>query len=103
MRKIALAALAGTAGLLAAAAPSYAFTTYQVQTDGSNAAKYTDQSVGNSSNNGGFSFSMKSSEDGTDNFGVPGAYNNPDNANSQQAPSRDMGWQGTGYYLRPNN
>ncbi|KAB7739504.1 hypothetical protein F2P47_12355 [Parvibaculum sedimenti] len=102
MRKITLAALAGAAGLLAAT-PSFAFTTYQVQTDGANAAQYTDQSVGNASNNGGFNFSMKSSQDATDNFGTPGYYNNVDNTNSQQAPSRDMGWQGTGYYLRPNN
>lgn len=103
MRKIALAAIAGAAGLLAAAAPSFAFTTYQVQTDGANAARYTDQSVGGSNDSNGFNFSMKSSQDNTDNFGTPGYYNRTDNTNSQDAPSRDMGWQGTGYYLRPNN
>lgn len=102
MRKIALVALAGAASLMVSAAPSFAYTTYQVQTDGANAAQYTDQSAGSADNNG-FNFSMKSSQDNTDNFGTPGYYNRTDNTNSQQAPSRDMGWQGTGYYLRPNN
>ncbi len=102
MRKIALAALAGAAGLVVAAAPSFAYTTYQVNTDGANASKFTDQSVSNASDNSGFNFSVKSGDSSTDPFD-PAARTNLDNTNSQQSPSRDMGWQGTGYYLRPTN
>lgn len=102
MRKIVLAVLAGTAGLVAAAAPSFAYTTYQVQTDGANAAKFTDRGVSNASDTtSGFSFSTGTSSDGTDPFDPASRRFN--NSSSQQTPSRDMNWQGTGYYLRPSN
>jgi len=101
MRKIALAALAGAAGLVVAATPSFAYTTYQVNTDGANASKFTDQSVSSDNSSNGFNFSVKSSDGSTDPYNPPRT--NFDNTNAQQTPSRDMNWQGTGYYLRPTN
>lgn len=100
MRKIALAALAGAAGLVIAASPSFAYTTYQLQNsgDGANFAGSDDQQ----SSDHGFSFSAKSSTSAANPYD-PFANANLGAQETQQEPSRDMNWQGTGYYLRPGN
>jgi hypothetical protein len=102
MRKLAIATLAGAAGLMIAAAPASALSSYQIQTDGG--ANF-DGSPNTSSSNGGFSMTTKTSAEDP----VTGLPYGPGGAarfgaqQQQQDLSRDSGWQGTGYYLRPNN
>ncbi len=100
MYRMTLAALAAAAGILIAAAPSFAYTTYEIQ--GSNGANFASPDDQQQSQNG-FSFSTRTSTGSanpydpfaTSNFGAP--------QQQQENLSRDMNWQGTGYYLRPNN
>ncbi len=101
MRRIALAALMGTAGLVIAAGPSLAYTTYQLQ-NGGGGANFANSGEQQPSDNG-FSFSAKTTTsnpydpfDQSNNFG-------PQQSQQQQDLSRDMNWQGTGYYFRPSN
>jgi hypothetical protein len=102
MRKIALAAAAGAVGLLIAAAPASALSTYQIQTDGG--ANF-DGAPNDNSSKSGFSMTTKTSnEDPITGLPVaPRARFGATQNTEQQDLSRDMGWQGTGYYLRPNN
>lgn len=102
MRKITIAAALGAVGLMIAAVPASALSSYQVQTDGG--ANF-DGSPSNTTTNSGFSMTTRTSKEdpitglpiapGTANFGAT--------SSSQPDLSRDMNWQGTGYYLRPNN
>lgn len=98
MRKILLATSAGVIGLLISLAPASALTSYQINTDGS--SNFTDPD--DSSSVGGITMTSKT----TDSNGL--AFDNgPNNFSStpstqQDDLSRNMSWQGTGYYLRPN-
>lgn len=99
MRKIILATAAGVIGLLISLAPAAALTSYQINTDG--AANFADPD--NNTSIGGLHVTSTT----TDNNGL--SYDNgPVNSFSgaqqpqQEDLSRDMSWQGTGYYLRPN-
>lgn len=103
MRKIALAAAAGVAGLMIATAPASALSTYQIQTDGG--ANF-DGSPSGSTSRSGFSMMTKTStEDAA--TGLPLGANGSSNFGASQTTqdnlSGDMGWQGTGYYLRPKS
>jgi hypothetical protein len=101
MRKIAIAAAAGAAGLLIAAAPASALSTYEIQTDGG--ANFDGSPNSSSSSSSGFSMTTRTSEEDPA-TGLPlGPRARFGGATQQQEDlSRDMGWQGTGYYLRPN-
>ena len=93
MRKFVLAASAGAIGSLLALSPAFALTSYQINTD--NQANFQDPD-------------SKSPVNGlTINSSTEDAYGNTVNnfnssSSQQQDLSRDMSWQGTGYYLRPN-
>lgn len=96
MRKIILAASAGAFGLLAAAAPASALSSYTVNTSGGNgftADGITPPSRGVSINTTSSNYSASSA--GIEQF-------NYNQQNQQEELSRDMSWQGTGYYLRPS-
>lgn len=101
MRRIALATLMGAAGLAFAAAPSLAYTTYQLQ-NGSAQANFANSGGQQQPSDNGFSFSAKTTTSNpydpfdTSNFGAQ-------QPQQQQDLSRDMNWNGTGYYLRPDN
>jgi hypothetical protein len=99
MRIVALAALAGAAGLAFAATPSFAYTTNQLQNQ--SGANFTSGDDQQQSSDHGFSFSANTTTSA--NPYDPFAQANLSAQGNQQAPSRDMTWQGSGYYLRPNN
>lgn len=107
MRKIAIAAFAGAAGLMIAAAPASALSTYQIQTDGG--ANFDGSPNNDPVQKSGFSMTTRTTNDAVDPLtGLPAGPGTPNftgsgSQNGQQDLSRDMGWQGTGYYLRPNN
>tara|TARA_R110000868_G_scaffold177382_1_gene415810 strand:+ start:1324 stop:1626 length:303 start_codon:yes stop_codon:yes gene_type:complete len=99
MRKIILAASAGALGLLVAAAPASALSSYTVKADGGNG--FTADSITPPSRG----VSVRSTtQPSWSNYGYESAavdrFNS--NQNEQQDLSRDMSWQGTGYYLRPD-
>jgi hypothetical protein len=99
MRKITLAVAAGTVGLLLASAPAFAYSTYQIQTAETSAA--LNANANSDQQSSGFTMTTQTS---TDNQGPTfnartGNFSQP----SGQNLSGDMSWQGTGYYLRPNN
>lgn len=98
MRKIILATSAGAIGLLLSLAPAAALTSYQINTDGS--SNFTDPS--DNASIGGLSITSKTTDD--NGFITDNGTNNFSNTQQTQPEnlSRDMGWQGTGYYLRPN-
>lgn len=104
MRRIAIAALAGAAGLMIAAAPASALSTYEIQTDGGanfNGAPNT------SSSQSGLSVTTSTSSVDIDPvtglpYGPRARFGAAANQSQQEDLSRDMGWKGTGYYLRPN-
>lgn len=99
MRKIVLATSAGVIGLLISLAPASALTSYQINADGS--SNFTDPD--NNASVGGLTMTSKT----TDSNGF--SYDNGTNnfAGTQQTQqddlSRNMSWQGTGYYLRPDH
>jgi hypothetical protein len=101
MRKITLAVAAASVGLLAASAPAFAYTTYQIQT-AETAAALNDNANADQQKSSGFSMTTQT------NVSDPAApYGSPAAARlaqpQQQNLSGDMTWQGTGYYLRGNN
>ncbi|MDO8421974.1 MAG: hypothetical protein Q7S99_07405 [Parvibaculum sp.] len=99
MRKIILAASAGAFGLLVAAAPASALSSYTVKTDGGNS--FTADGVTPPSRNLSITSTTQPS---WSSYGYESAATDRFNSaqNDQQDLSRDMSWQGTGYYLRPN-
>ncbi|HEY4345248.1 MAG TPA: hypothetical protein VGN05_12935 [Parvibaculum sp.] len=108
MRKIAIAiaAAAGAVGLMIAAAPASALSTYQIQTDGGANLDGTPNAADQSKS--GFSMTTRTSADDNSSAinpdGTPNVNFGATNRTQQQNNlSGDMGWQGTGYYLRPNN
>ncbi len=99
MRKIILAASASAFGLLVAAAPASALSSYTITTDGGNG--FAANGITPSENN----LTIKAtSPDNWQNFGSDAVALDRYNASKvqQQNLSGDMGWQGTGYYLRPD-
>ena len=93
MRKLILAASAGAIGTMLAFSPAFALTSYQINTD--NQANFQDPD--SKSPVGGLTINS-STQDAYGN-----TVNNFNSSSSQQEDlSRDMSWQGTGYYLRPN-
>lgn len=93
MRKLVLAASAGAIGTLLALSPALALTSYQINTD--NQANFQDPDSKSPVNG----LTITSSTE--DSYG--NTVNNFNSTTSQQEDlSRDMSWQGTGYYLRPN-
>tara|TARA_R110002110_G_scaffold88766_5_gene231231 strand:+ start:5164 stop:5466 length:303 start_codon:yes stop_codon:yes gene_type:complete len=99
MRKIILAASAGAFGLLVAAAPASALSSYTVKTDGGNG--FTADGITPPSR--GLTVSS-TTQPSWSNYGYESAATDRFNSNQseQQELSRDMSWQGTGYYLRPD-
>lgn len=98
MRKMILAASASVFGMLVAVAPASALSSYQIQSDGG--ANF-DGTPNDKTSTGGLTIhSSTTSEFGgletpvSNNFGAQKA--------QQQDLSRDMSWEGTGYYLRPD-
>lgn len=100
MRKTILAVSASAFGLLVAVAPAAALSSYQIQ--GDDAASFADAQGGNSI--GGLSVTSKTTggADIDPSTGLPIQNFNQNEQSQQQDLSRDMSWQGTGYYLRPN-
>lgn len=94
MRKMILAASAGAIGFMIALSPASALTSYQINTD--NNANFRDPDT--TSPMGGLTITSNS-RNSLDNSTTT---NNFNNANQQDDLSREMSWQGTGYYLRPN-
>ena len=99
MRRIALAAFGAAAGLVIAATPSFAYTTYELQNQGG--ANFASGDEQQQQDDHGFSFSAKTTTSGNP-YDPMGAANFGYSQTDQQ-PSRDMNWQGTGYYLRPSH
>jgi len=104
MRRIAIAAIAGAAGLMIAAAPASALSTYEIQ---SNGGANFDGTPNTASSQSGLSVSTSTSTVDIDPvtglpYGPRARFGAAANQNQQEDLSRDMGWKGTGYYLRPN-
>lgn len=81
-------------GLVAGTTPAMAFTTYEVtpsQAAASHLVAEDEKPV----------FSIETSSGTSDGFYF-NRNGNRNSWNSKEAPSREMGWQGTGYYLRPD-
>jgi len=100
MRKLILAASAGAIGFMIALSPASALTSYQIQTNGGANFNGTNQS-----DSGGLTINSTTTEQSGLGYGYgqPTTTNNFNSSSSQQEDlSRDMSWQGTGYYLRPN-
>ncbi|MFZ3035026.1 MAG: hypothetical protein WA138_13560 [Parvibaculum sp.] len=94
MRKMILAASAGAISFMIALSPAFALTSYQINTD--NNANFRD--LDSASPTSGLTITSNS-EDG---LGNTPTTNNFNSTSQQEDLSRDMSWQGTGYYLRPN-
>lgn len=94
MRKIILAASAGAFGLLVAAAPASALSSYTVNTDGGNG--FASDNISPPPRQPVTMMAPAGSNYGAD----AAAINQFNYSNQQQEPSRDMSWQNTGYYLR---
>lgn len=93
MRKLILVASAGAIGTLLALSPAFALTSYQINTD--NQANFQDPDSKSPING------LTVTSNTEDAYG--NTVNNFNSTTSQQEDlSRDMSWQGTGYYLRPN-
>jgi hypothetical protein len=98
MRKILLATSAGVIGLLVSLAPASALTSYQINADGS--SNFTDPN--DSSSLGGLTMTSKTTDSNGNTFDN-GTNNFASTPSTEQGDlSRNMSWQGTGYYLRPN-
>mgnify|MGYP003631893236 CR=1 FL=1 len=99
MRKIILAATAGALGLVMAAAPAAAISSYQIQSDGG--ANFNGAPNTNAENTGGLSITSTSSFGSSETDPATGLPVNNFEPQKQQNLSGDMSWEGTGYYLRP--
>lgn len=101
MRNIILAVSAASFGMIVAIAPASALSTYEIQSDGG--ANF-DGSPNEDAMPGGLSITSKtynqSEQIGAD--GLPVNQLNSPASMQQPELSKDMSWQGTGYYLRPD-
>jgi hypothetical protein len=106
MRKITLATAAAV-GLMVASAPAFAYTTYQINTAETQAA-LNENANADQDQSGGLTI-RASNEMAKDQATAPfspyatSAMPAARFQQQQQNLSGDMSWQGTGYYLRPNN
>ena len=102
MRNILLAVSAASVGLLLAVAPASALSTYEIQSDGG--ANF-DGSPNEDATPGGLTVTTKSSMGNQQQYGLDAGAANQFNSTPAQQPelSKDMSWQGTGYYLRPEH
>jgi hypothetical protein len=102
MRKIILAASASVFGLMVAAAPAAALSSYQIQSDGG--ANFDGAPASPSNGSISMTTSATNDVDIDPTTGLPVQhFNGQSQQTQQQELSRDMNWQGTGYYLRPSN
>ncbi|MGV8998138.1 MAG: hypothetical protein ACOH12_14450 [Parvibaculaceae bacterium] len=101
MRNILLAASALSFGMMLAAAPAAALSTYEISSDGG--ANF-DGSPNEDATPGGLSITTKTSS-GPQQYGLDNGSTSQFSSTPMQQPelSKDMNWQGTGYYLRPEH
>lgn len=101
MRNIILGISAASVGLMLAIAPAAALSTYEIQSDGG--ANF-DGSPNEDAMPGGLTVTTKSSYDNQSKYGLDNGAANQFGVQPMQQPelSKDMNWQGTGYYLRPD-
>jgi len=100
MRNILLAVSAATFGMMIAAAPAAALSTYEINTDGG--ANF-DGSPNEDAMPGGLSVTTKTYNN-QQKYGLDSGAASQFTPEPMQQPdlSKDMTWQGTGYYLRPD-
>lgn len=99
MRKIILATSAGVVGLLLSLAPAAALSSYEINTDG--ASNFADSD--NNTSVGGLHVTSTTTDSNGFSYDNGPTNNFSGTQQTQQKDlSRDMSWQGTGYYLRPS-
>ncbi|MDO8288654.1 MAG: hypothetical protein Q7T44_05495 [Parvibaculum sp.] len=99
MRNILLGISAATFGLMLAVAPAAALSTYEIDSGGG--ANF-DGSPNEDAAPGGLTVTTKSGYNQSK-YGLDNGASNQFAVEPMQQPelSKDMNWQGTGYYLRP--
>ncbi|MES1990748.1 MAG: hypothetical protein V4441_07335 [Pseudomonadota bacterium] len=100
MRNLLLAVSVASVGLLIAVAPAAALSTYEIQTDGG--ANFDGSP--NETMPGGVTITSKTYNSQDQQYGFDAGAANQFNSTPIQQPelSKDMSWEGTGYYLRPD-